>query len=235
MRAASSPTSCPTVNHGSVARTVGNPKALHQRNLALTTRSAEFVRRLRSGLFLAGEPASRYSSGAFNRSVIRQSQDFSVSSRGELASIRVDYYLTLSSHGGILKRQPVIQLRAERPRWCEDFWTKHKLNRASRACDRSRKRSARKELAGGIFLRVVNWWRTATGGHVVLPMGPVEEERGGVDRLSRHCVTVSGLRLSQLAALIAGSDLYLGNDSGVSHLAAAVSVRTVALFGPSDT
>ena len=68
----------------------------------------------------------------------------------------------------------------------------------------------------------------------MLPVGPVEEERGGVDRLSRHCVTVSGLRLAQLAALIAGSDLYLGNDSGVSHLAAAVSVRTVALFGPSD-
>ncbi len=28
--------------------------------------------------------------------------------------------------------------------------------------------------------------------------------------------------------------LYIGNDSGVSHLAAAVGCRTVALFGPSD-
>jgi ADP-heptose:LPS heptosyltransferase len=40
--------------------------------------------------------------------------------------------------------------------------------------------------------------------------------------------------LGQLAALIAASDLYVGNDSGVSHLAAAVRVRTIALFGPSD-
>jgi ADP-heptose:LPS heptosyltransferase len=65
-------------------------------------------------------------------------------------------------------------------------------------------------------------------------VGPVEQERGGIERLSRHCVTISDLHLAQLAALISGSDLYLGNDSGVSHLAGAVGTRTAALFGPSD-
>jgi len=34
--------------------------------------------------------------------------------------------------------------------------------------------------------------------------------------------------------LMIRSSVYLGNDSGISHLAAAVGMATVALFGPSD-
>jgi ADP-heptose:LPS heptosyltransferase len=37
-----------------------------------------------------------------------------------------------------------------------------------------------------------------------------------------------------LAAALAEAGLFLGNDSGVSHLAAAVGTPTVALFGPTD-
>jgi ADP-heptose:LPS heptosyltransferase len=45
---------------------------------------------------------------------------------------------------------------------------------------------------------------------------------------------VSGLALPQLAALLARSTLYVGNDSGVSHLSALLGVPTLALFGPTD-
>jgi ADP-heptose:LPS heptosyltransferase len=37
-----------------------------------------------------------------------------------------------------------------------------------------------------------------------------------------------------LAAVLARAGLYVGNDSGVSHLAAAAGCPTVALFGPTD-
>lgn len=40
--------------------------------------------------------------------------------------------------------------------------------------------------------------------------------------------------LDALAAHLAGASVYLGNDSGVSHLAAACGVPVIALFGPSD-
>ncbi len=40
--------------------------------------------------------------------------------------------------------------------------------------------------------------------------------------------------LDELAAWLAGARLYIGNDSGISHLAAAVGTPAVVLFGPTD-
>jgi hypothetical protein len=40
--------------------------------------------------------------------------------------------------------------------------------------------------------------------------------------------------LFELARFLAGARAYIGNDSGITHLAAAVGVPTVALFGPTD-
>lgn len=41
-------------------------------------------------------------------------------------------------------------------------------------------------------------------------------------------------RLADLASFLAGASVYIGNDSGPSHLAAAVGAPVVALFGPTD-
>jgi heptosyltransferase III len=40
--------------------------------------------------------------------------------------------------------------------------------------------------------------------------------------------------LLDLADWIAGARLYVGNDSGITHLAAAVGARTLAIFGPAS-
>jgi len=40
--------------------------------------------------------------------------------------------------------------------------------------------------------------------------------------------------LGELARWISGASLFIGNDSGITHLAAALGVRTIALFGPTD-
>jgi heptosyltransferase-3 len=45
--------------------------------------------------------------------------------------------------------------------------------------------------------------------------------------------TTSGLGLRELASLLAGATLYVGNDSGASHVAGAVGAPTVAVFGPT--
>ena len=60
---------------------------------------------------------------------------------------------------------------------------------------------------------------------------PVEWCTGPQDELS-------GARrfedLYELACWLAGARIYIGNDSGPTHLAAAVGTPVVALFGPSD-
>ena len=48
-------------------------------------------------------------------------------------------------------------------------------------------------------------------------------------------VVVSDLRIRETAALIKKCSLFISNDSGLMHIAAALKVPVVALFGPTDT
>lgn len=47
-------------------------------------------------------------------------------------------------------------------------------------------------------------------------------------------VRARSLPLRTLAAVLSRASVYLGNDSGVTHLAAAAGAPTVAVFGPTD-
>ena len=72
---------------------------------------------------------------------------------------------------------------------------------------------------------------------VVFVAGPAEADWWGPDKLdslSRDFPLFVAPPLAQLAGLLAGASLYIGNDSGVSHLAAAVGAPTVAIFGPTS-
>jgi hypothetical protein len=51
---------------------------------------------------------------------------------------------------------------------------------------------------------------------------------------SRGVATVSDQELGVIAGLASLSRLFIGNDSGVSHLAAASGARGLVLFGPTD-
>jgi heptosyltransferase-3 len=45
---------------------------------------------------------------------------------------------------------------------------------------------------------------------------------------------VVGLELEEAASVLSASERYVGNDSGITHLASALGLPVVALFGPSD-
>ena len=47
-------------------------------------------------------------------------------------------------------------------------------------------------------------------------------------------ITLQSLALPLLAAVLSRCDLFIGNDSGITHLAAALGVPTIALFGPTE-
>jgi ADP-heptose:LPS heptosyltransferase len=71
---------------------------------------------------------------------------------------------------------------------------------------------------------------------VALVIGPAERDllsmirKEAGDRISVHEVE----RLSQVMALMGCSKCFLGNDSGLSHMAACMGIPTVTVFGPSS-
>ncbi len=84
------------------------------------------------------------------------------------------------------------------------------------------------------FYRVVaEWWEKKLGGKVLVVLGPTEEDRKE-EAFWSNALVVRGLDLGKLAALLTRCHLYVGNDSGVTHLSAALGVETIALFGPTD-
>lgn len=147
---------------------------------------------------------------------------------------QADYYLSCLGEDSPEPRIPEIALKPEAVEWCENYWARRSLNGKAVLALAPGSGAKEKNWPVALFQAAAEWWRQRTAGEVVVVLGPVEEEREGYGSLFERAVVARKLSLVQLAALLVQSDLYLGNDSGVTHLAAALGVRTIALFGPSD-
>ena len=70
----------------------------------------------------------------------------------------------------------------------------------------------------------------------IIVEGPADHD--AVERVlkvvSRKPPILRSLDLTTLAAILTQATVYLGHDSGVTHLAALLGVRTIAVFGPTD-
>jgi ADP-heptose:LPS heptosyltransferase len=68
-------------------------------------------------------------------------------------------------------------------------------------------------------------------------IGPTEVDWHGQayrDRLSRSAAVLYEESIPAAAALLGGADAFVGNDAGMTHIAAALGLETIALFGPTD-
>jgi ADP-heptose:LPS heptosyltransferase len=99
--------------------------------------------------------------------------------------------------------------------------------------------SVRKNWPMDRFEALARRLRDEAGRAVVWLAGPAEAERGTVPT-GRETV-LAGLSLVEAAAVCALAEAYVGNDSGVTQIAAAVRLKgssaatpIVALFGPMD-
>lgn len=74
------------------------------------------------------------------------------------------------------------------------------------------------------------------GLEVALIQGPLDEKACSdfLKLFSERCYLVKGLSLRELGAILYHSSLFIGNDSGVAHLAAASGTRVLVIFGPTD-
>ncbi|NDD90542.1 hypothetical protein EBZ37_00430 [bacterium] len=87
------------------------------------------------------------------------------------------------------------------------------------------------------FAEVATRWRDEFGS-VLLVTGPGESERASaVFEAIENNDGITHLHdpsIRLLAAVFSQSSVFVGNDSGVKHLAAASGLPTVTLFGPED-
>ncbi|MCF7955873.1 MAG: glycosyltransferase family 9 protein [Phycisphaerae bacterium] len=74
------------------------------------------------------------------------------------------------------------------------------------------------------------------GYQVLFLLGPAEQERftdSQKQKLSNAGKIIFSLNIKQVMQLLSAARGYIGNDSGVTHLAGAAGTKTVAVFGPT--
>ncbi|MHC4906475.1 MAG: glycosyltransferase family 9 protein [Planctomycetota bacterium] len=75
------------------------------------------------------------------------------------------------------------------------------------------------------------------GIQVLFLLGPAEIERFSKESIARirsQETTLENVPLTQVLQVLTQADVFLGNDSGIGHICAAMAKKTVVLFGPSN-
>lgn len=129
-------------------------------------------------------------------------------------------------------RCPSLVVKAEDKKWLARYWSLHGWRVSSRILIMHPGSGGKKKRwASEGFIQVARWWKTRADRQVVILLGPAEEWED--DEWRQEGIVENSLSLWQLGVLLSRADLYVGNDSGVSHLAGALGARGVVLFGPT--
>jgi heptosyltransferase-3 len=86
-----------------------------------------------------------------------------------------------------------------------------------------------KTWPAGHFIAVAEHLRDKAGLEPIFLAGPSDDPAA-----FRKFQVYQSVPLAQVKSLMAGAQLFIGNDSGPAHIAAAFGVPVVVLFGPSD-
>jgi ADP-heptose:LPS heptosyltransferase len=91
------------------------------------------------------------------------------------------------------------------------------------------------------FLDLVRYLQGHSDSRIVIVLGPAESGEAqkafeGIewDMGPTAPILAKGLSLLELASVMEGCRVFIGNDSGITHMAAALGLPTIAIFGPSD-
>ncbi len=153
-----------------------------------------------------------------------------------------DYLLRQLTPYGIPLSEPhprLYLLESDRE-WARRFWTERGVTpeERSRVIILHPGSGSRKKLWPlQNFLDLFRHLQAHLRGKFLIVLGPAEgkEVQQAFEALrSPHLVFGKGLSLIQLASVMEGCRLFIGNDSGISHMAAALGLPTLAIFGPTD-
>ena len=91
------------------------------------------------------------------------------------------------------------------------------------------------------FSELIHYFQRHSHSRILIVLGPAEgrEVQKTFEGMewelgSTAPLLVKGLSLLELASVMVGCRLFIGNDSGITHMAAALGLPTIAIFGPSD-
>lgn len=132
---------------------------------------------------------------------------------------------------------PRIHWTEDQDRFAESFWASRPG--CPRVAVHPGASGARKRWPARHFAEVARSLSRDPSCRLLLLEGPLDNEavkevRHGLAEDSVRRETARIENLSRLAAVLSRCQLYIGNDSGITHLAAALGVRTIALFVDTD-
>jgi len=116
-----------------------------------------------------------------------------------------------------------------------DFWAEHELKAGDRTVAiHPGSGSPLKNWNAKNFAQVADW--ASESSKVLLIIGPAEDEVEEIKRVMKKAnrIIANQLSLVQLAGVLKSCTAYVGNDSGITHLAATLGIPTIAIFGPTD-
>lgn len=145
-----------------------------------------------------------------------------------------EYYLSCLEESHSPETFAPIVLREDALAWSDRYWNIHALPHGKVLALAPGSGSKEKNWPARFFAAVAEWWAKSVCGRVLTFLGPAEAALSGAESFRRSSLVVHDESLGKVAALLSRCDLYLGNDSGLTHLAAALGVPSAALFGPSD-
>ena len=156
----------------------------------------------------------------------------------------------LREHMSVYLQRPLVQLgimpsdefpslaltqtdRAEAAQW----WAAQRLGSGLAVAIHPGSGSRSKNWPANRFAELARTVMEQLKARVLLVQGPADEDAvAGVTRALRddQLVPVRDMPLPALAAILERCSAYVGNDSGVSHLAAAIGVASLVIFGPTN-
>ncbi|MGZ3495259.1 MAG: glycosyltransferase family 9 protein [Thermodesulfobacteriota bacterium] len=87
------------------------------------------------------------------------------------------------------------------------------------------------------FVTLARTLKEHSGSKILIILGPAEGpevQRAFEGTRPAEFMMAKGLTLLQLGSVIEGCWFYIGNDSGISHMASALGLPTIVIFGPTD-
>jgi ADP-heptose:LPS heptosyltransferase len=135
---------------------------------------------------------------------------------------------------------PKLHLKKSDREWARDFWESKGVTPEERSkviILHPGSGSKKKAWPLDRFLYLARTLQDRLDSKMLIVLGPAEGpdvrkafEGGGPNAP----ILAKGLTLLQLASVMEGCWFFTGNDSGISHMAAALGLPTLAIFGPTD-